>query len=79
MQNQEFETYRLLHSDPNFVFDWLKKNRPRRKKSLIDPDRKVMEESLLNRNEPLINLGLVRDFRDAPKIITFVAFPRRNL
>lgn len=43
--------YRLLNASPEYVFDWLEKN-------TVDYHRVQLEESLLARNDNLINLGL---------------------
>lgn len=58
MENQTFQIFRLLHSSPNEVFNWLEANKPIKKKSIFDSDREELEKALIARNEPLINLGL---------------------
>jgi len=58
MTNQAFEIYRLDHSSPNEVFNWLRENKPKKNKSNFDSDREELEKTLQDRNEPLINLGL---------------------
>ncbi|NQY63165.1 MAG: hypothetical protein HRT38_05435 [Alteromonadaceae bacterium] len=51
------EMYLLKHSEPQFVFDSLEKNR-RKKISFMDEDRSKLEEMLLERNDPIIDLAL---------------------
>jgi len=58
MENQTFQIFRLVHSSPNEVFNWLEENKPTKKKSIFDSDREELEKALIARNEPLINLGL---------------------
>ncbi|AOW77219.1 hypothetical protein A3Q34_16945 [Colwellia sp. PAMC 20917] len=51
------EMYLLKHSEPQFVFDSLEKNR-RKKINIMDEDRSKLEEMLLERNDPIIDLAL---------------------
>ncbi len=47
--------YLLEHSDPTSVFEWLKNNQLKRQQ---EEDREELENALLDRNNPVINLGL---------------------
>ena len=64
MENSEKELMRLKLSSPESVFEWLKKNKPKHygigKKSLDwkEAHSRDIENSLYERKEPLINLGL---------------------
>ena len=49
--------YFLAHSDPVNVFNWLKENQ-RISSQRLEEERDEIEQSLLVRNEPIINLGL---------------------
>ena len=49
--------YQLVNASPEYVFDWLKNNVVE-KHILGDESRDQLENSLLLRNENLINLGL---------------------
>ena len=51
------ETYLLKHSEAQFVFDSLEKN-SRKKIGFMDEDRSKLEEILIERNNPIIDLGL---------------------
>jgi hypothetical protein len=51
------EQYLLKHSEPQFVLDSLEKKR-RTKIRIMDEDRTSLEEMLLDRNDPIIDLGL---------------------
>jgi hypothetical protein len=57
MEDEEFITYRLMKSSPDTVFEWLKSNRPTKNRPL-DLDREELEKKLLERDDPIINLGL---------------------
>jgi hypothetical protein len=57
MENEEFITYRLMQSSPDKVFEWLKSNRPDKETS-PEFDREDLEKKLLERDDPIINLGL---------------------
>lgn len=49
--------YQLVNAAPEYVFEWLKNNVVE-KHTFLDEDRDQLENSLLSRNEKLINLGL---------------------
>ncbi|MCG9128835.1 hypothetical protein JT359_14695 [Candidatus Poribacteria bacterium] len=53
MENQEFLKYWFTHTDANSVFKWLKRQKP----DYSDSDEEIITV-LINRNEPLVNLGL---------------------
>lgn len=57
MNNLDITTYRLVHSSPDNVFEWLKNNSDDKNKNVYD-DYEIIENELLKRNDPLINLGL---------------------
>ena len=53
LENAVFESYWLTHANADSVFEWLKKRKRR------DSDRdEIIEKTLVERHEPLIDLGL---------------------
>jgi hypothetical protein len=58
MKNQEFLVNRLSHSNQETVYSWLETNQQKKDGPFSSIDREVLENALLKRDEPLINLGL---------------------
>ena len=62
MENEEFQKYWLTHANANVVFEWLRTQKPNFKQYL-DKKEKI-ETVLIERHEPLINLGLALYVKD---------------
>ncbi len=58
MDSEEFTEFWLVHADANIVFSWLRKNKPEKKRAFLESERDEIETRLIERDEPLINLGL---------------------
>ena len=58
MENEEFLTYWLTHASANSVFEWLREQNPCFRYLYLHEEAKEIETALIERYEPLINLGL---------------------
>ena len=56
MENEEFQKYWLTHANTNAVFEWLRAQKPRF--GVWSGKSEEIETVLIERHEPLINLGL---------------------
>ena len=55
IENHEFTSYWLVHASADIVFEWLRENKSLER---FDASKEEIEKNLIERNEPLINIGL---------------------